>query len=115
MTLIDRLSKLDGPDREEDAEIAKSVGGLKANREFGMGGNWWDRWTDGGLTVGLPAYTASVDAAIALAERVQPYSIMVLFNDAFIWLHARYRPENHSKMLPIALCTALLRAREVNR
>lgn len=61
--LITRLSKLDAPDREVDAEIALQ--------------NGWsvfpgDRWIGPEGKIVVPEYTRSVDAAIALAERVLP-------------------------------------------
>ncbi|MBE0561827.1 MAG: hypothetical protein IH622_13575 [Ochrobactrum anthropi] len=54
--LIDRLSKLDAPDREVDREIWEYL--------FG------DKPVD--FSMPLMEYTASVDAAIALAARVFP-------------------------------------------
>ncbi len=56
-TLITRLSKLDAPDREVDALIGKHLFPDEAKSFFDFN---------------APAYTASVDAAIALAERVLP-------------------------------------------
>ena len=122
--LITRLSKLDAPDREVDAEIAKSIGGLKANREFGMAGNWWDRWTDDGLTVALPEYTTSVDAAIALAERVLHESVarrLIVFNSSPAKAGFDGTPERgkifyfEAATPAIAACIALLRAKEAER
>lgn len=70
--LLERVKAATGPDRKLDRAIGLSVGGLKSVEEFGMAGNWWERFTEGGLTVGLPPYTASIDAALALVERVLP-------------------------------------------
>lgn len=62
-TLIDRLSKLEGPDREVDAEIA-----LQNGWQVFPG----DNWIGPEAKIVVPDYTASVDAAIALAEKVLP-------------------------------------------
>lgn len=49
--LIAKIEKLDGPDREVDAEIASALLGRK---------------------IGVAKYTASLDVAVALVERVLP-------------------------------------------
>lgn len=76
MTLITRLSKLDAPDREVDAEIyirfnipAERAGRIDYSN--GMVG-WWPKDGPYVSAVTVPAYTASVDAAIALTDRVLP-------------------------------------------
>lgn len=79
--LITRLSKLDAPDREVDAEIAVSLDLFETRPNKG----WPDRldygsrnsdgsvtWPGHGFDQLIPRYTASVDAATALAERVLP-------------------------------------------
>lgn len=60
--LITRLSEMDGPDRKLDAEIVKHLG-LENECPF-----WLHRFTQ--LTP--VRITASIDAAISLAERVLP-------------------------------------------
>lgn len=77
--LITRLSKLDAPDRGMDAEIEVAVRRIEAARS-GLAEEYWANWQaspDG--TVYDPhtryssnPFTASVDAAIALAEKVLP-------------------------------------------
>ncbi|RRY11357.1 hypothetical protein [Brucella anthropi] len=107
--LITRLSKLDAPDREVDAEIHslfhetiwKFDDGRKVFRD-------------------IPAYTASVDAAIALAERELPGKGIDLLREAISELGKKYhwhiclkKPEQ-LRELPIQVCIALLRAKEAS-
>lgn len=102
MTLIDRLSKLDGPDREVDREIHFATG----------------------RQLMIPPYTASVDAAIALAERVLPgkarkivweegKAIVVISQAARLCEVAPTVVQTHNSAA-IALCIALLRAKEAS-
>lgn len=137
MTLIDRLSKLDGPDREVDAlieceacdeysfghRLGKNKGSViayfnRSNGDIGHG------------TYKAPAYTASVDAAIALAERVLPgwnwrVGRTELYPNGWSYVH-KYDPSNCDRTdeaacadgkaanPAIALCIALLRAKEAS-
>ncbi|MDH7786387.1 hypothetical protein QBD01_002408 [Ochrobactrum sp. 19YEA23] len=112
MTLLDRLSKLDAPDREVDAEIALQ--------------NGWhlfpgDRWIGPEGKIVVPEYTRSIDAAIALAERVLPGKGVDLLWEAISELGKKYywhiclkKPEQ-VKELPIQVCIALLRAKEASK
>nr|WP_313372608.1 hypothetical protein [Brucella intermedia] len=77
--LITRLSKLDAPDREVDAELeAVSLGGRVYLNDPESKEVIIERPIDGFWIRGIypyrkiARYTASVDAAIALAERVLP-------------------------------------------
>lgn len=111
--LITRLSKLDAPDREVDAEIHalfhetiwKFEDGRKVFRD-------------------IPSYTASVDAAIALAERVLPSDFIdievnqrrhmgVLSGRAEICA-PNFEAEVRAATPAIALLIALLRAKEAS-
>ncbi len=133
MTLIDRLSKLDGPDREVDAEIAAHFRIGENLPDWAK--NWQGEWkpTIQGYVVlmensGNPgpnfcssAYTASVDAAIALADRLFPgteYEFTNLYNivRVTIELNGEYGGFHgeHVNSLPIAICIALLRAKEAS-
>jgi hypothetical protein len=142
MTLIDRLSKLDGSDREVDADILEATGGC-AHRETEYycieDGNDYDsgftckrchKDTYGEI---VPNYTASVDAAIALAERVLPgwrvenlcewenetlrsrgpwtCDLRKNGSDFFSPLKGKC---SHAPSPAIALCIALLRAKEAS-
>lgn len=61
--LIEALEKAEGPSRDIDADIAIATGKV-ASRDY---------WSIDYLKAGLvPEYTASVDAALALVERVLP-------------------------------------------
>ena len=63
--LIERLEKADGPSRELDAAVCRYLVGSPADHWYGLHGDF--------ITDGLaPAITASIDAAVALAERVLP-------------------------------------------
>ncbi|GLU26675.1 hypothetical protein [Brucella sp. NBRC 12950] len=132
MTLIVRLSKLDGPDREVDAELeALFIGGRvhyndPANKEAVI-----ERPIDGLWIRGIypyrkiARYTASVDAAIALAERVLPgWTIARLGQDDNKQWNAELR-QGHLTAYDrvtlggapngaIALCIAILRAKEAS-
>ncbi len=66
--LIARLEALTGSDREADEAIARltgwsPTGGIPAT---GAPSHWYS------TAFGMPAYTASLDAAVALVERVLP-------------------------------------------
>src|SRR5690606_38254849 len=74
--LITRLSKLGAPDREVDAEIyiRFNIPADRAGRidySNGMVG-WWPKDGPSVSAVTVPAYTASVDETIRLAEKVLP-------------------------------------------
>jgi hypothetical protein len=78
--LIERLEKLEGPDQDVDAEIAVRVlGFIKTNRMAKWPGEQpiWEftdpvRNTTGSWSAMVRGYTASLDAAVALVERVLP-------------------------------------------
>ena len=116
--LITRLSKLDAPDREVDALIVKHFG-LENECPY-----WLHRFTRS-----TPMHlTASVDAVIALAEKVLPeLSPQVGRNVHHKYWHAsvcriddnmadgiEYYDATHG-VAAIALCIALLRAKEASK
>lgn len=77
--LIAKLEALDGPSRDVDALIATTIGGFvyeKRGRDqkawFYPADGGWRRQLNGIFADKLPAYTASLDAAIAIAGRVLP-------------------------------------------
>lgn len=128
MTLIDRLSKLEGPDREVDAQIyiQFNIPAERAGRidyAHGMVG-WWPKDGPYVSAVTVPAYTASVDEAIALAERVLPgWHWSIYDTDGVGRCNAQMeRPDftgaedfDGTGATPaIALCIALLRAKEAS-
>ncbi|MCX2699353.1 hypothetical protein [Ochrobactrum chromiisoli] len=130
MTLIDRLSKLDGPDREVDAEICilfqyggkNSEGALnvRTDPEWGDDDDLLYELDGDPCCAQIPKLTASVDAALALAERVLPGWIWLKpnFNTMMMWRPADGDTEavehiGYGKDA-IALCIAILRAKEAN-
>lgn len=131
MTLIDRLSKLVAPDREVDAEIcialqyvtAKGATDIRRDTDEEFKDEWLDFEVDGELwTEKTPELTASVDAAIALAERVFPgteYEFTNLYNIVRVTIELNgefggFHGE-HVNSLPIAICIALLRAKDASK
>ncbi|MCX2697870.1 hypothetical protein [Ochrobactrum chromiisoli] len=150
MTLIDRLSKLDGPDREVDAEICilfqyggkNSEGALnvRTDPEWGDDDDLLYELDGDPCCAQIPKLTASVDAALALAERVfpgcdietsdvhadfrgskEPRHIADLSSD-LVWEKYdgypepvyRIRGAGQSNIRAIALLIALLRAKEAS-
>jgi len=136
--LITRLSKLDAPDREVDAELeAIFVGGRvhyndPANKEAVI-----ERPIDGFWIRGIypyrkiARYTASIDAVIALAEKVLPGWTFEHIGQDYIrarGLENDVMPmgwtveisdgsqtiQGQAPTFPLAICIALLRAKEAS-
>jgi hypothetical protein len=116
MTLIERLEAATGPDRELDLDLALAVGLLTSPLERGC---WVDpgecidggKEADGTTFVAL-AYTASIDAALALVP------------EGAIWMVSTEEPGPYAAieggycayMAPtpaLAICIAALKARGV--
>ena len=137
--LITRLSKLDAPDREVDAEIEVAVRRIEAARS-GLAEEYWANWQaspDG--TVYDPhtryssnPFTASVDAVIALAERVLPGWTFEHIGQDYIrarglendvmpmgWTveisDGSQTAQGQAPTFPLAICIALLRAKEASK
>lgn len=137
--LIERLENADGPSRELDARIHAAVfpktrfmtyGGdtrTKAPATYDDIGNFdFDKWAEVGDTVDWDAlahmfgaserYSASIDSAVALAERVLPgveLEITNLYNVARVTLHHETGPfygSSEINSIPIAICLSVLRA-----
>lgn len=109
-SLIERLEKAEGPDRELDEELALISGCERKD-------HWWK--VNGAWGLALPAFTSSVDAALTLVP------------EGFKWKagYSRYVPHNAGiqdyranpvlgvfvgecdSNRAIALCIAVLRAR----
>lgn len=138
--LITRLSKLDAPDREVDALIvaelephifdAPGFTPIRPIPSFRIGseGNTI-RFEDGGIMClsYFPRYTASVDAAIALAERVLPgckVGLLPNFYKDFPYAGVIVEAGKPVDLVDatieggatpaIAICIALLRAKEAS-
>lgn len=116
--IIKKLEALTGPDREVDAMLYCFQHGHAYSRKYV---NDYAMWVEGVphemkiIDRHLDKFTSSVDAAIALAERVlTPYSLFALMNQAFTWMHCRFPAKDHARILPIALCIATLKAKEAS-
>lgn len=124
--LITRLSKLDAPDREVDAQIyiLFNIPAERAGRiDYAHGTvGWWPKDGPYVSAVTVPAYTASVDAVIALAERVLPGWGFFLRSDkdghncGMVYpVHNFVTPGTASgATAAISMCIALLRAKEAS-
>ncbi len=127
MTLLTRLSKLDAPDREVDGEIdVLFFGGetvwKQANytmEQFPASKRPSKHHICGYAYECVPAYTASVDAALALIDRVapneRPFLARITFEGKCQW--RALLTNGHTSWSPvaaIALLIALLRAKEAS-
>ncbi|MGO1160402.1 hypothetical protein ACTOV4_00420 [Brucella sp. C7-11G] len=132
MTLIDRLSKLEGPRYMMDVAIALETDFWPKDRiqniVYNDDGDPTVWFTDGPDMPLPPAYTASVDAAIALAERVLPgwvfdnvgqdYEGYPNGYKSFGWTVEMVngkRVQGQALTFPLAICIALLRAKEASK
>lgn len=125
LTLIDRLSKLGGPDRQIEEEIHNLLCPGKffsqlADAPLGAG-CWMYDFPNGDVSSALHV-TSSVDAVIALAERVLPGWKWGIHHHrglirAYVSKTSPLRPmpiiADHSDPA-IALCIAILRAKEAS-
>lgn len=129
--LIERLEKATGPDRRLDVliEISCPMGSSYSygHRASSVGGKVVAYYKSGSHgTYGAPRYTASIDAAVALAERVlrpaHPQMTVsfrgVLSTSRDYWFAEITWPSHERQgrhVSPaIALCIAILRAAEEN-
>lgn len=123
--LITRLSKLDAPDREVDAEICIALqyvtqkGAINIRRDpydEEFKDEWLDFEVDGELwTEKTPELTASVDAAIELAERVLPgCDLTIRSKHKMAWIDGLKGEIAYGANPAIAACIALLRAKEAS-
>lgn len=118
--LIKRLEAATGPDRELDARIWCEVSGeifdyfedgfLNFRRKDG---GFWIR--PAGPDTGIPAYTASIDAALTLVPEGWRSTDVHQYNDDFwhwsLWRVGKRVDGNH-KTPAIAICIAALKVRE---
>lgn len=119
MTLIDRLSNLDGPDRRIDEEIkAWSMNARKlCVRDVGEIYVMGDECAERVFLNPIEPFTASVDAAIALAERVLPdHDFIIGKTNCGLTIHAQVGTNEmeFGANPAIALCIAILRAKEAS-
>lgn len=120
--LIEALQKATGPDREIDRDIADTLGlgpdesWERPKHQRGIINMDVGNWSKGNISRSSPRYTSSVDAAIALAERVLPgRSVMMGWrqsSETRPWARVGLWPDpDATGATPaIALCVATLRA-----
>ena len=125
MTIIDKLERADGPDRELNAEIAKAVGmclhpnrtrnGAQSDTGFDCddcgADSWGNRSNDGfnrRLSDPFPAYTASIDTAMTLVSCSR--AILNIAEDGITTAIVGGN-EGCASTPALALCIASLRAR----
>ncbi len=128
-SLLQRVEQATGPDRELDAAIIAWLNNAEVRRyppadDFGPRDRWQFWSLDGAHFLGseakfpVPPLTASVDAALALVERVKPGSevLMGLRQTAATQPWARVGPwwasDAIGATLPLAILAALLRSLE---
>jgi hypothetical protein len=111
--LLERVEKAEGPGREMDEKTLVALGGKR------KGGDWWIGHSYIGRSA--PAYTSSIDACVALIEKVLPdwcYEISLLGEQlcfAEIWEvgeggYSATVAKGDARTLPLALLAALLSA-----
>ena len=129
--LIERLGKATVADRNLDAALHVALvkpeqraddlcyfrvpSANMDHMEMCAPGTYWLKERSGASLQIAPAYTASLDAAIALVERVLPgteWAVSTLYerNHAEVNMNAEEPVTATGATLPIALCLALLKA-----
>lgn len=117
--LIGRLENLGGPDRFVDMLVAWVTGWDAPNKLYGWGdvfprmrSDWQYASTRPADNWGVPTYTASIDAAVALVERCLPgWSWEVMPGSGTVFNGDPDAGTQAFAATPaIALCLALLRA-----
>jgi len=131
--LIKRLEEVEKGSGAFDKELALLLGGYTLERRGKDRKEWFypvdQEWFYRKDSHELPRYTTSIDAALALAERVLPEGWTVEiksgarpFNRAII--HPKYTMENKQDRCPmglskgspaLALCIAILKATDTGR
>lgn len=111
IALAERVERAEGLDRELDAEIAPLKGLRRVDEGQPIGRVWYDHRGHG---VPLPAFTASIDAAMTLAgEREWSVSHFGSGHQAGaeVWFHADEQSKCSEAATPsLALTAASLRA-----
>ena len=135
--LIEKLEKAEGPSRELDAQIwlETSPGVTRSVQHVVSATGAWPPYDidetrdETGRLITVPAYTASIDAAVALAERVLPgWRICTEFGQNYSiaqfkrgWGPARTEylgmatTERADDEIALALCLAILKAIQEHR
>lgn len=118
-------------ERLEAAEVGSRELDLRVFEKFDLvdGERWSDAdleyaLTDPDRTINPPRLTQSLDAALALAERVLPgqeYEITTVYNVARVALNMNHGCDggpfygsNDCCNVPLAICAAILRAKQID-
>lgn len=107
LDLADRVEKAEGPDRELDAEIARTLDLLGTYRADFLG---WDDVGHAIYRAGPHHYTSSIDAALSLVPANMDYVIRRRFVHVFNMVDERVDYEAYAPTPALALCAASLRA-----
>jgi len=107
--LIDRVERASGPDREIDKAIAIFVEWTATGKEPPETGTP-DYWYSDAF--GMPAYTASIDAALSLVERFRPgWHWYVDDRTAAVWPEGVYDESDVAAATPaLSIILALLKS-----
>ena len=134
--LIERVEKATGPDRDLDADIYEALGYEVKRRSERVEEGWrvrrtvdW-RYLDGSSWLAMDYLTGSVDAALALVERVLPGAAYTINSfdvqrtpttERRVHVHlSDYEGADHGALgdaptAPLAILIATLRARRMSR
>lgn len=114
LELIERVERLDGPDRTVDADLYTTLVGLQMYESiYERSGDLVRRvYADptGPSYYHLPRYTASLDACLALVERVRPGQQIEIVEEALERVKQGYFAESFVEELTLAVLSALLRS-----
>lgn len=116
--LLARLEAAEGSSRDLDCLLEIAVRGVEAART-GLDPKHWARWTvsrdfwveDSHTAYRPEGYTSSLDAALALVERVLPKRVEAIFRDAegdtYLWVD---KVPSFAQRLILALLYTLVKA-----
>ena len=107
MKLADRIEQADGPSRELDAEIAQALGFTVCPEPSRASPRIYGGDISKGNKRNLPAFTASLDAAMSLVKDEWRESIHLTWNRAIVWDSI-----GRASTPALALCAAAIRAQE---
>lgn len=114
LALAERCEQAAGPDRGLDAEIARAVGHIPRSADYEGTIKTGDMAWSNGCGYEIPAYSASLDAAIALIppggdwRRLISDAMAVYSRNPYGQVAKRY--DGFAKEPPLAMCAACLRA-----
>ncbi len=116
--LADLCESAEGPSRELDMLIGKLVGRIASHAKWMPERGEPDIAWSGGFGSTVPAYTASIDAAMTLVPEGAGRGCFAMNRDRFgkthcdVWYDAEFNRKAHAsaKTPALALCAAFLRA-----